>query len=136
MSRPRAERPPELLFSFFVAPSSSHWIRSSAINERNVCTFSTDHETDHFLIVLKRCARSKPLRSFKKISCVRSFAVCADLNLAGLVSRIASSMTQVMQCLPHVYLFVAARHNIHIDRHKYPPPAAISSCVSHTRARL
>ncbi len=27
-------------------------------------------------------------------------------------------------------------HNIHTDRRKYPPPAAISSHVSHVRARL
>ncbi len=27
-------------------------------------------------------------------------------------------------------------HNIHIDRHKYPPPPATSSRVSHTRAGL
>ncbi len=35
----------------------------------------------------------------------------------------------------HVDLFVAACHNIHIDRHKYHTPAAISSCVSHTHKR-
>ncbi len=27
-------------------------------------------------------------------------------------------------------------HNVHIDRHKYPPSAAISPRISHTRARL
>ncbi len=46
--------------------------RSSAINERNVCTSSTDNETDIFWCV---CSNK---------SCVRSFAGCADLNLAGI----------------------------------------------------
>ncbi len=84
-------------FSFRVAPSRSRWIRSSAINKRNVCTSSSDHETDIFWLK-KWCARSKQFRSFKK-SCVRSFAGCADLNLVGLVSRVASSMTQVVTIL-------------------------------------
>ncbi len=40
-------------FSFCVTPSSSRWIRSSAINERNVCTSSTDHETAIFWLIQK-----------------------------------------------------------------------------------
>ncbi len=32
---------------------SSHWIRSSAINERNVCTSSTDNETAIFWLIQK-----------------------------------------------------------------------------------
>ncbi len=40
-------------FSFGVVPSSSHWIRSSAINERNVWTSSTDNETDIFWLIQK-----------------------------------------------------------------------------------
>ncbi len=51
-------------FSFRVASSSSRWIHSSAINERNVCTSSTDNETAIFWFDTK--------------SCVRSFAGCAD----------------------------------------------------------
>ncbi len=47
--------------SFCVAPSSSRWIRSSAINERNFCTSSTDNETDIFCLFKKRCAHSKQL---------------------------------------------------------------------------
>ncbi len=41
---------PEKLFSFRVAPSS-RWIRSSAINERNVCTSSIDDETAKFWLL-------------------------------------------------------------------------------------
>ncbi len=40
-------------FSFRVDPSSSRWIRSSAINERNVCTSSTDNETAIIWLIQK-----------------------------------------------------------------------------------
>jgi len=40
-------------FSLRVAPSSSRWIRSSAINEWNVCTSSTDNETAIFWMIQK-----------------------------------------------------------------------------------
>ncbi len=40
-------------FSFGVAPSSSHWIRSSAFNERNACSSSTDNETDNLWLMQK-----------------------------------------------------------------------------------
>ncbi len=42
-------------FSFGVAPSSSRWIRSSAINERNVCSSSTDNDTA-ILWLMQKCA--------------------------------------------------------------------------------
>ncbi len=57
-------------FSSRVAPSSSRWIHTSAINERNICTSSTDNENKGVLI---------------QNSCVRFFAGCADLNLVGLL---------------------------------------------------
>ncbi len=72
-------------FSFCVAPSSSRWIRSSPINERNVCTSSTDM----VWLFKKRCVRSNK-------SCIRSFAGCADLNLVGLVSRDASKIVTIL----------------------------------------
>ncbi len=53
----------EKRFLFRVTPSSTRWIHSSAINERNVCTSSTDKETDNCLVINKRCAHSKQLRS-------------------------------------------------------------------------
>ncbi len=68
---------PEKLFLFRVAPSSSRWIRSSAMYERNVCTSSTDHETAIFRFLKKGALIQN--------SCVRSFSGCADLNLAGLL---------------------------------------------------
>ncbi len=64
-------------FSFCVAPSSSCWIRSLAINERNVCTSSTANETGIFLVVKKGVLIQN--------SCVWSFAGCGYLNLAGLL---------------------------------------------------
>jgi len=74
---------PEKRFSFRVTPSSSRWSRSSAINERNVCTSSTDNETDIFLVVKKKVC------SFK----TGAFdPLLVDLNLAvSIVSRVASS---------------------------------------------
>ncbi len=60
----------------FTCPSS-RWIRSSAINERTVCTSSTDNETAIFWLLKERCAHSN--------SCARSFAGCAYLNLAALL---------------------------------------------------
>ncbi len=60
---------PEKTFSFRIA-SSSRWILSLAINERNVCISPTDNEKKGALI---------------QNSCVRSFAGCADLNQAGLL---------------------------------------------------
>ncbi len=48
-------------------PSSSCWIRSSAINERNICTSSTDHETAIFWLFKKKCAHSKQLFIQKKL---------------------------------------------------------------------
>ncbi len=76
-------------FSFCVAPSSSRWIRSSAINERNVCTSSTDHETAIFWLVKKRCNHSKQLRS---ILCW----LCWFKSSGSVVSHVASSMTQAV----------------------------------------
>ncbi len=61
-------------FSFGVAPSSSHWIRSSAINERNVCTSSTDNDTALLWLMQKGAF----------VETKAAFAGCADLNLAGL----------------------------------------------------
>ncbi len=58
-------------------PSSSCWIRSLAINERNVCTSSTANETGIFLVVKKGVLIQN--------SCVWSFASCGYLNLAGLL---------------------------------------------------
>ncbi|KTF93947.1 hypothetical protein cypCar_00027290, partial [Cyprinus carpio] len=50
--------PPLLLrllknFLICIAPSSSRWIRSSAINERNVLISTTDNETDNFWLLKK-----------------------------------------------------------------------------------
>ncbi len=75
------------MFSFCVTPSSSHWIRSSAIIERNICTSSTDNETAIFWMFKKKCV-------LVQNSCVWSFAGCADLNLAGLLCL----MSQVQWC--------------------------------------
>ncbi len=51
---------------------TSRWIRSSAINERNVCTSSTDNETAIFWL-------------FKKGALIQNSCVRSDLNLAGLL---------------------------------------------------
>ncbi len=50
-------------------PSSSRWIRSSAINERNICTSSTDNQTALFCLLKERCAHSKQLRSILRWLC-------------------------------------------------------------------
>ncbi len=60
-------------FSFGVAPSSSRWIRSSAINERNVWTSSTDNDTAILWLMQKGAF----------VETKAAFAGCADLNLAG-----------------------------------------------------
>ncbi len=79
------------LFPSASRQSSSHWIRSSAINERNVCTSSTDNDAVYFVVDAKMCVCLNR-------SCVRSFAGCADLNLAGRAIEkglgVASSVTQ------------------------------------------
>ncbi len=74
---------------------------------RNICTSSTDNETAIFWLFKKGALIQN--------SCVRSFAGCADLNLAGLfifyfyflssgcvVSRAASSVTQALTILSGV----------------------------------
>ncbi len=73
-------------FSFRVAPSSSRWIRSSAINERTVCTSSTDNETAIFWLLKERCAHSKQLRSILRWLCW----------FKSVVSRAANSMTKAV----------------------------------------
>ncbi len=72
-----------------VASSSSRWIRSSAINERTVCTSSTDNETAIFLLLKERCAHSKQLRSILRW-------LCWFKSSRSVVSRAASSMTQAV----------------------------------------
>uniref|UniRef100_A0A671LNP2 non-specific serine/threonine protein kinase n=1 Tax=Sinocyclocheilus anshuiensis TaxID=1608454 RepID=A0A671LNP2_9TELE len=61
---------PRLLKNFFhsASPHQARWIRSSAINERNVCTSSTDNETDTFWLL-------KKVRSFKTVAFDASLAV-------------------------------------------------------------
>ncbi len=50
--------------------SLSRWIRSSAINERTVCTSSTDNKTAIFWLLKERCAHSKQLRSILRCLCL------------------------------------------------------------------
>ncbi len=61
-----------------IAPSSSCWIHSSAINERDVCTSSTDHETAVFWLFKKQSA-------LVQNSCIRSKKVAFDPSLALLI---------------------------------------------------
>ncbi len=67
--------------------------------QRDECLYFLNRpRNSHFLVVKKRCARSKQLRSFKKKK-LCSVLRWLDLNLAGLVSRVTSSMTQVVTIL-------------------------------------
>ncbi len=78
---------PEKPFSFRVTPLSSRWIRSSAINERDVCTSSTDNET--FFVVKKRCAHSKQLHLILRW-------LWLFKSSGSVVFCVASSMTQAV----------------------------------------
>ncbi len=77
-----------------IAPSSSRWIRSSAVNERNLCTSSTDHETAIFWLLKKG--------ALVQNSCVLSKKVAFNRSLCWFkssLSRVASSMTQAVTIL-------------------------------------
>ncbi len=93
---------PEKPFSFRVTPLSSHWIRSSAINERDVCTSSTDNET---LFVVKKGALIQN-------SCIWSFAGCAYLNLAGLLCFVSQ-----VQWRRQWWFFTANQWSAEFTRH-------------------
>ncbi len=64
---------------------------------------------------------------FSLLHCGEDTAVCVTKH-----ERSETEAVALVECDEREVVI----HNIHIDRHKYPPSAAISFRVSHTRARL
>ncbi len=71
-------------FSFCVAPSSSLWICSLVINERNVCTSSTDNKTAIFWLIQKVHLFKQKLRPILRWLCWFK----SSGSMLGLVSQV------------------------------------------------
>ncbi len=96
-SRTRAERPPEKLFHSAL-PHLALAGFASQLSTRGMSSSSTDHDTAIFWL-FKVCSFKTVAFIKKKKNFVRSFAGCADLNLAGLAFCVTSSMMQVVMIL-------------------------------------